>query len=317
MGKMPDQMGPGGRGPAMPGPAGSEGQADAQPPEYCLVRLIDPTVVPGKVYKYRLRVRMANPNYNRPKDVASLSYAKNPELDVDENNKWFEIKQPVQVPPELLYYAVDQKELEGANKYKGINARDWLNKDRSAMQIHRWLETFTMPTDKNNHLPVGEWVVAERVIVHRGEYVGFPQRIEFPYWRTTQEQFVVATEPKATRRAPGVPVSFKADSHDGRDTVLVDFEGGNQDYERVASRDEDGRAKTAKLRDSFATEILLLTPDGKLLAHDGATDAKDAQRKERLKEVRTRLQEVKVPGSGGAAPGKPGKSGGGRSPFGT
>jgi hypothetical protein len=323
-GKMPGEGGlpgkpfmPRGPGGTMPGgPPGQEGQ-DTAPPEYCLVRLVDPTVVPGHVYQYRIRVRMANPNYGRTKEVAALSYAQRPELDLgDEKTSWFVVPDHVQVPPDLYYYAVDQKELDGVNNYKGIHREDWLNKDRTALQIHRWLEAFTMPTDKANPLPVGEWVVAERVIAHRGEYVGFDQRIEFPYWRTTQEQFVLATEPKATRRAPGVPVSFRPDWPDGRDTLLVDFEGGSLDYKRVASRDEDGKPNYRPIRDSVATEMLLLTPDGKLLAHEGAADAKDEQRTKRLKEVKDRLKEVKSPGAGGGKPGEPGKPGGGRNPFG-
>src|SRR5205823_1609647 len=189
-------------------------------------------------------------------------------------------------------------------------------KDRTVLQIHRWLEAFTLPTDLRNPLPLGEWVVAERVLAHRGEYVGSPQRIEFPYWRTNQEQFVIASEPKSTRKAPGVPVDFKAPSTLGLDTVLVDFEGGTLDYERVVSRDEDGKEQKRKMRDSSAPEVLLLTPDGKLLAREGAADAKDKERLDRLKEVRDRIQEVKNPGSGGSEPGKPGKPGGGRNPFG-
>jgi hypothetical protein len=48
-------------------------------PDYCLLRVIDVTVQPGKVYQYRLRVRMANPNYGR-KDVAAPELARDREL---------------------------------------------------------------------------------------------------------------------------------------------------------------------------------------------------------------------------------------------
>jgi hypothetical protein len=303
------------RGPGMPEMPGMGADQDNAPPEYCLVRLIDPTVQPGHVYQYRIRARMANPNYGRSKDVAALSYAQKPELDVDDS-KWFVVPDKVTVPPEMHYYAVDQKELDGP-KYRGLHWDLTPSRDRATtLQIHRWLEAFSLRTDKTNLLPVGEWVVAERVIAQRGEYVGFPQRIEFPYWRTTQEQFVIASEPGATRRAPGVMVSFRAESSDGRDTVLVDFDGGNQDYERVVSRDEDGKAKTRKVRDAHGTEVLLLTPDGKLLAHEGAEDAKDQERVNRLKEVHKRIKEVKEGGSGSGKPGEPGKPAGGRNPFG-
>jgi hypothetical protein len=303
-------------GPPMMGSPGQSFDPDAAPPECCLVRVIDPTVEPGKVYQYRLRVRMANPNFGRSKDVAARNYATEKELERTDE-QWYVVKDKVSVPPEMHYYAVDQRELDGANSYKGIHREDYLTKDRTALQIHRWLEAFSMKTDRNNLLPVGEWVVAERVIAYRGEYVGAAQRIEFPYWRTTQEQFVIASEPGATRKSPGVMVSFHPDRADGLDTLLVDFQGGTQDYERVVSRDEEGKEKKRKVRDAHGTEMLLLTPDGKLLAHEGAEDAKDKVRVQRLKEVKDRIKEVKEGGAGGV-PGQPGQPGrpGGRNPFG-
>jgi hypothetical protein len=244
-------------------------------PEYCLLRVLDPTVQPGRVYQYRLQVRMANPNYGR-KDVAVPALAEGREID----SGWYEVPQKVVVSPDLLYYAVDQKELEGAKHYKGLNRDAWVNKDRTALQIHCWLEGFFMHTDRKM-LSVGEWVVAERVIAYRGEYVGFDQRIEFPYWRTNQEQFVVARE----------ELSFRPERPDGRDTVLVDFEGGYQDYSQELRG--PGFAGTRKVRDSSAPGLLLLTPDGKLLAPEGARDARDQERKERLAVVRQRLAELK------------------------
>jgi hypothetical protein len=312
---MPPGAGRGAGAPAMPGMPGMGTEMEGAPPEYCLVRVIDPTVQPGHVYQYRLRVRMANPNYGHAKEVAAVTYAQKKELDPGE---WYVVPKTVSVPPEMHYYAVDEKELEGANKYKGLNRDAYLSKDRTAMQIHRWLEAFTTRTDRKNPLPVGEWVVAERVIAYRGEYVGADQRIEFPYWRATQEQFVLSTEPGATKRVPGVMVSFKPDWGEGLDTVLVDFQGGNEEYKKVSGRDEDGKPNNFKnVRDAHGTEILLLSPDGKLLFRDEAEDAKDGERTERLKEVKDRIKEVKDGGNGGGGnqPGGPGKSGG-RNPFG-
>ncbi len=252
-------------------------------PPYCLLRVIDVTVEPGHVYQYRLRVRMANPNYGR-KDVAP-DLARIKEIESD----WYEVSQKVVVSPELVYYAVDQKEVDGANKYRGINRDGWTNKDRTALQIHRWLEKFSLHARRTVEVPVGDWVVAERVIAYRGEYVGFDQRIEFPYWRTTQERFVVAREERG--KAPGVPVSFRPERPDGRDTVLVDFAGGPQDYSQELRG--PGFAGTRKVRDSSAPVLLLLTPEGKLLALDGARDARDRQRTERLTAVRQRLAEMR------------------------
>jgi hypothetical protein len=257
-------------------------------PEYCLLRILDPTVQPGQVYQYRLQVRMASPNFGR-KDVAAPELAREKEIRSD----WYEVPQKVTVAPELVYYAVDQMELDGGRtKYKGINRDTFLNKDRAALQIHRWLEAFAAHNDRRRTMPVGEWVVAERVIVHRGEYVGGEQRIEFPYWRTTQEQFVIATEPGATRRGRGVPVSFRPDRPDGLDTILVDFAGGPREYERVF-RGLDETINKRKVWDVSATELLLLAPDGKMLAHEGPRDGADRERVQRLRQVRERLRKIK------------------------
>jgi hypothetical protein len=296
MGPPGMQIGPGGLGKG--GGVGVEGATppgttnpDSDIPEHCLIRLIDVTVEPGKIYQYRIQVRMANPNYNH-KDVASPSYASDKELRSD---RWFVIPQKVVVPPELIYYAVDQKELEGS-KYKGPHSTQWVERGRQvALQAHKWLETVPTRDNKRNPLLVGEWSVAERILVFRGEYVGRPERVEFPLWKATQEDYVVATDSSTKVRHPGLEVSFGYDRPDGREMILVDFEGGKQSYDRVVSRAEDNVQKR-KVDDSAALEVVMLSPDGRLLYRDSATDSENKQRKDRLERVRKRLEEVKDKG---------------------
>jgi hypothetical protein len=67
------------RKPAPPKAPPAPVAAAALVPDYCLVRVIDVTVEPGKVYQYRLRVRMANPNFGR-KDVAAPELARDREI---------------------------------------------------------------------------------------------------------------------------------------------------------------------------------------------------------------------------------------------
>lgn len=62
-------------------------------PRYCLLRVLDPTVQPGRTYQYRLQVRMANPNYGR-KDVAAPGLADAREIRSD----WYEVPQKVVSP---------------------------------------------------------------------------------------------------------------------------------------------------------------------------------------------------------------------------
>jgi hypothetical protein len=300
---MPPGMGKGGAGPdGLVGPGTANPESDT--PDHCLVRLIDLTIEPGKIYQYRIQVRMGNPNYHRP-DVASPAYAADKEL---KSERWFEIPQRVVVPPELVYYAVDQKTLE--SNYKGPHQYESLDHARQVvLQAHKWLETVPTRDNLKDPLLVGEWAVAERLPVFRGEYIGRKERVEFPFWKATQEDYVVASDSSTKTRHPGIDVSFGYDRPDGREAVLVDFEGGKQEYERVVSKIDD-QVSTRKVNDSDAMEIVILTPDGRLLSRDGARDANDSVRTDRLKKVRDRLKEIKDKAQGNPA------GGNGRSPFG-
>jgi len=304
---------PGMPGAGMPGAPGMPGQpmtGEETVPDHCLVRWVDVTIEPGKTYQYRLQVRMANPNFQRT-DVASPTYAQEKELQSD---KWYEVPDMVKVPPELLYYAVDQKELEGRD-YRGIYARVNLDRDRqTALQIFRWLETASNRNNRNEPLIVGEWVAAERVPVYRGEYAGRDVRVEIPVWRYRSEQFVIASDSTTKRNNPGIEVPFGYDRPDGQEPVLVDFGGGRQGYDKIVRQGEDmDKPQTRRIEDTATNEVLLLTPDGKLRAHLSAVDADNAERKDLLKQVRERIAEVRKGGKPGGPATTPG--GGGANPF--
>jgi hypothetical protein len=281
--------------PGMPG-TGALG-SDLVPPEYCLIRLIDVTVQPGKIYQYRIQVRMANPNYKRT-DVASPAYAEDLELKSD---KWYiiggeENPQNVVVPPEQIYYAVDQRDVDGPRNYKGIHSYDQLHRDRQvAFQIHQWTENVS--PERRTFTPVGEWLIAERVLVNRGEYIGRTERVEVPLWRETMDAFVLAASPIAGRqKGSGLEVNF---SHLKEEAILVDFEGPDHNYQRAGG---------PAVKETTATEVLILSHDGKLLARDSETDRKNAERVDRLNAWRQRIKDVKeskAPGDPTKPPGNP------------
>jgi hypothetical protein len=260
-------------------------------PAYCLLRVIDVTVEPGKRYRYRLQVRMANPNLGH-KDVASPDYARDKELT---SATWFEVPQTVVVPPEIQYYAVDQLLLE--KEYEGPNARENVYSDRqTVLQVHRWLDH--VPCGKRDHLTVGEWSIAERLVVYRGEYVGRKQKVELPCWIPEQQRFRLAVTPAAEprldgSRPTGVEVSF---AYEPTDTLLVDFEGGETFYRRAGG--------VEPVHDFATTEVLLLSPGGKLLARDSVTDARDPERNGRLEAWRCRIKELQERKEDGDGPRK-------------
>jgi hypothetical protein len=281
MGAGPGIPMPGGNQPRNPMGAGAAGANAGQQtiPEYCLIRLIDLTIDPGKTYQYRIKVRMANPNYENP-DVADPSWAKAEELTAKD---WYEIPQKVTVPPELMYYALDEKEVEASQgkKYQGPVTGDIPFGERSRrtwLQIHRWLGATPVKSMGNKLMLIGEWAVADRVVVFRGEYTDRGVRLELPVWSAEHNAFVLPVEPDGrTNKTRGFYVDF---SHEGeRQTILVDFEASERNYVPAAPANEDDtKMHTPAVSDAATTEVLLMDPDGKLLGHSTAIDSQDPQR---------------------------------------
>jgi hypothetical protein len=266
----------------------AEKKEEVLPPSFCLLRVVDVTVEPGKVYQYRLQVRMTNPNEGRD-DVADPSWAKVPEL----VSAWYTVPETVTVPAELEYYAVDEKALDP--KYQGPYANLRIDTSRQTfMQIHRYLDAAQIKDMGEEPLFIGEWAVAKRVPVYRGEYVDQIARVELPVWSFPQDEFVIATDKNAElQKNPGIQVNFSHKLRDGTETVLVDFEGGEQFAEIPPKDPDDTKARPTKVRDSGPTDVLLLTPDGKLLGHNSLADASSSERTQREREAEARVNQVK------------------------
>lgn len=286
---------------------GNEGGSSGNPqwvlPEHCLVRFMDFTVEPGKTYQYRLKIRMMNPNFGRP-DVAWPALAQDKEIVAP---VWTEINQPVVVPSELHYYAVDQKVLDAKDKEK--KAPKYLNPlspryGQVVLQAHRWLpEVFPNPDDRSRSYPVGDWAVAERMLVYRGESLAQPVKTEVPVWDIMNETFVLLASKIAGRFDKVVQVPFAPDDL-VNEPLLVDFTS-KVEYQKQA---EEEKARPRPIEAEVATELVILTPDGRLLVHDGVADAENEARKERLAAYRQRIDDVKnarEKAPGGAEGGNP------------
>jgi hypothetical protein len=264
-------------------------------PDYVLVRVVDVNVDPGKFYRYRLKMKMANPNYQR-QDVASPEYKDKETL---ESTEWYELKQTVKVPEELFYYVVDEAHgmrlaeirrtapMESA-EYRQLTAKvPSPQSEQVALQFHRWVETTQQSRKDTDQIPVGEWAVADRVFVARGEYVGRKVNVDIPIWKYTQNNFILPAESqKPSARAGGkVPTGIDVDFGQEpleNNLILVDFEGGN----RLP-------VPNSKAIDDSAVEVLMLSPDGKLLARNSAKDTTDKDRTERRNDALKRIQEVR------------------------
>jgi hypothetical protein len=268
-------------------------------PDYVMVRVVDVNIEPGKHYKYRLKMKMANPNYQNP-NVASPEYKEKEELKSDD---WYELPQIVSVPQELYYYVVDEAQnYTNRNRDKFTMPRESVPResaqyrllfnqrspapDQVVFQFHRWVEQTQQSRKDTEMIPVGEWAVADRVFVSRGEYIGRKVIVDLPIWKYTQNTFILPAEStkinrKAGKPNTGIDVDFGQDPAENN-MILVDFEGG-----RGVS------VPGTKISDDCATEVLMLTPDGKLQARNSVKDTGDTKRTERREAVLKRIQDVR------------------------
>jgi hypothetical protein len=266
----------------------STDQRDIKPITHVLIQLVDTDIEPGKIYEYRIRVRMTNPNFGK-KNVANPRFADDVILPPPD---WYVIPDKVIVPPELEIYPVDQGVLD---KTPNLATPP---RDATVMQIHKWIDLLRI---EGKSYPVGEWSVAERVVVHRGEAIDRNHKVEVPVWNYAREQFVllgaVQPEPGKPKPRAGIDVPF---GNVNRPWVLVDFEGG------ASAPYTHTRKGERPLKEAGGAEVLVLSPEGKLLAHNGVRDTEDPVRLRRLAGWKARLDEVRKET-------KP--SGGSRDPF--
>ena len=242
---------------------------------------------------------MLNPNFDRL-DVASTTYAKGEELP----SEWSKTTLRVNVDPELHYYAIDQKKFVESNtsKYDGPSKNSRIDEDKQVwVQAHRWIEHAKF---RDTEQDVGEWTVADRYAATRGEYIGRTLRVQLPVWRVENEEFVIADDLTAKGRLgfKGIPVVFGygATGTSQPEAIAVDLNNGKAGIDKVLSRTEEGAVdKTTKVSDEAAPEVLLMDPSGRMLLLEGAIDAADKAREDRLELVHKRVAEVIKGNKGG------------------
>lgn len=282
--------GPGKPGPMMlqPGGGGDPGkggegirmtQEEPLIPEYVLLRFLDLTVLPGHSYEYRIRVKMANPNFNRTDAVAYGKLAKEKELVAPE---WAgTVGQPVRVPEDQFFYAVDEKPAGREWPYV-IGDREPATNEKVPVQVHQWLPY--LPGDRGH--PVANWVLAERLLVHRGESIGRNEGVEVPVWDYVQETDALAASKKGARTPQRVPLDFTVRSRASSGAaMLVDFEGGDLPSKKVGGRQLP--------RDLAPVQLLIMAPDGRLIARNSADDVQDPERIEVHKNWRQWITDVR------------------------
>lgn len=258
-------------------------------PEYCLLRVLDTNIEPETIYQYRLQVRMANPNFGR--DDVDKESSKQRELLSD----WFQVPSEVAIPSDCIYYVMDEKRINKRDKPSEDDPR-WEMWERDAIlgrelvfQLHRWIEKYSVGDRMDNALPVGDWVIADRVVVARGEYVSRRLNVDLPMWKYRLDYFLLPCEDYAHARGKvrtGIKVDFGQDEKKGKETILVDFEGGRRVYQPLQ--------QPGRIEDTSRTEVLMLSPEGKLLTRNSAADERSFERLARRARWRRQVEVLKA-----------------------
>jgi len=267
-----------------------------------LLRFFDVDVEPGKKYRYHFRVRIANPNFGKSTEVAALDFSKFKEL--PRSDDCWTSTESITIPRESFYYAVDQFEI---GKMMGTKpplvtsvikelmkeSIDFPNANHNLaemtpVQIHRWMNRFQ--ANDGSERWIGDWVIAERLLIKRGELIGRKKVIvEVPEWYDNKNRYDWGKFAVGKHAAKFTPVNFLTD--EAKVPMLVDFQG--------PKKAEDG-----------ATELLILEPDGKLTVRNSRVDSDPQSEigKERLRHYnqwRQRVEKLRHGRTGG----------GGTSPF--
>lgn len=328
-GTPPDGMPPDGM-PSTPDTMGGQSI-----PEHLLVRFVDVDVQPGKTYKYFIQIRMANPNFGKDKKekVAYPALAEIKEL----VSPWTETPSQ-EIEEEFRYYVIDQLDMLAGKgniihpvtkdtELKPIKnqPQDSIKnlKDFIPVQIHRWVKEALHP-DTNKPESTGGWAIAERLLVKRGQYLGEIHRkkgtetrveVQLPIWREDKgagmfEILAPKSKPKVAQKVSvmefkGVLVDMTPKKSA---PMVIDFKGGESEYFPTYNRNTVG--------DKGAIEMLVLSPDGKLLAHNSREDSDPGSERgiERLERYQLWLNVIetlmkhKASGTGGEGglPGAPG-----------
>ncbi len=255
-----------------------------------LVRFIDVDVEPGKTYRYAIQVRMANPNYKRT-DVSSKALAESREI----RQKGWTFTPAITIPPDTEFYAVEVepskvvgKALDVVGRYRSndVSGTYTFNAKTGVMaplQIHRWVGK---PDD---HRLVGDVVVAERVLVRRGEYIQRPAFLaEVPVWDVLHSTFMIDAFSKKNSKNVGIPLELSLSLPP---PLVVDFEGGNRNNYLLAP----GKIREYPhiIADEAAMEFLYLTPDGRLQVRNSRDDTDNALRSKAYEQWRERLLRVR------------------------
>ena len=97
------------------------------------------------------------------------------------------------------------------------------------MQIHRWVDNLLKdPQNENTKTPLGDWTIAEKLPVHRGEYIGRIFETQGAGLECREGGLGAGGE-SANRLDRKIPVDYTARTSRSLDPALfVDYQGGKE-----------------------------------------------------------------------------------------
>jgi hypothetical protein len=229
-----------------------------------LIRFVDPTVVPGAIFEYRVQIKVANPNFGKDKLVGRPDHAKVEEL----VGPWVDVTFMrdgqrttfLSIPNEMEIYA------------SPADTKGYLEKDQLRLQIQTWLESIRPQKENADYRePIGDWVVSD-IEAYRGQFIKGTKPVKLPLWSPPQNAYQFKELGKTK-----LPANLKGTSAIDFDSgvLLVDYEGG-----KIGQPLPVYRGRTLPPDDS-GLEILMLTPDGRLVSRVNSADDKNSLRKGR------------------------------------
>src|SRR5205823_8712017 len=137
-------------------------------------------------------------------------------------------------------------------------------RDQAHVQIHRWVDVlFKDPQNANTSADIGDWAIADKLPVRRGEYIGRILETKVPVWNIEKEDFELAVNPKI-RNDKKLPVDYTVRTAKAFDpALLMDYQGGKDITERLTYRTAENRDRTTTATDTVPVQMLILTPEGR------------------------------------------------------
>ena len=259
--------------PRMDAPIAADPKSIDEVPAAILVRFIDNSVEPGTGYRYRIKVRMQNPNWVGPREGGRVAdpaayerVARRRDADIEViEGPFVEMNQIIVAPRESQSFAVDPPPADLKAETPPIRLRH----GEGLIQIQRWLPYVNI---KGFFEPVGNWI-APNVIAAPGRFLGGEQLILLPIWSSEANNYLqraVASERFSKSTRYGV---LTDPARPGPKLMVVAVDGGLV----------RGRFSGRTLEEETATEILLLNEDGSMRVLRSTVDNADATRLQREK----------------------------------